>query len=78
MMGNLLMYNLESGFQHGMWDLCRESGREISETLKRRCVDVCFLQKVKWKGQGVKMTGNGFAENVKQKTVWINSCQFVN
>ena len=34
----LLMYNLESGFQEGMWDLCQESGREeISETLKTLC-----------------------------------------
>ena len=23
---NLLIYNLESGFQQGMWDLCRERG----------------------------------------------------
>ena len=32
------MYNLESGFQQGMWDLCQESGREeISDTLKTLC-----------------------------------------
>ena len=32
------MYNLESGFQQGMWDLCQESEREeISETLKTLC-----------------------------------------
>ena len=28
MVGNFLMYNLESGFQHGMWDLCGESGEK--------------------------------------------------
>ena len=33
---------------------------EISETLKRRCLDVCCLQEVKWKRQGAKMIGNGF------------------
>ena len=32
---------------------------EISETLKRH-VDICCLQEVRWKGQGVKMTGNVF------------------
>ena len=51
------MYNLESGFQHGMWDLCRESGGEISEILKRHCVDICCLQEVRWSG-GCK-TENG-------------------
>ena len=30
---------------------------EISETLKRRCVDICCLQEMRWKGQ---MIGNGF------------------
>ena len=33
---------------------------QISETLKRRCVDICCLQEVMWKRQGVKMIGNGF------------------
>ena len=33
---------------------------EISETLKRCCVDICCLQEVRWKGQGTKMTGNCF------------------
>ena len=28
MMKNIAMYNLESGFQHGMWDICQESGGE--------------------------------------------------
>ena len=32
---------------------------EISETLKRGCVDVFCLQEVRWKGQGAKMIGNG-------------------
>ena len=53
---NLLMYNLESSFQHGM------SGKwgEIYETLKRRCVDIYCLQEVRRKGQGAKMFGNYF------------------
>ena len=66
---------MESGFQHGMWDLCRESGGGISETLKRRCVDICCLKEVRWKGQGAKMIGNGLnffgVGVVKQKTVWV-------
>ena len=33
---------------------------ELSKTLKRHWVGVCCLQKVRWKGQGAKMTGNGF------------------
>ena len=33
---------------------------QISETLKRRCVDIRCLQEVMWKRQGVKMIGNGF------------------
>ena len=53
---NLLMYNLESSFQHGM------SGKwgEIYENLKRRCVDIQCLQEVRRKGQGAKMFGNDF------------------
>ena len=66
------MYNLESGFQHAIWDLCRESGGEISETLKRRCVNICCLQEVRWKGQGAKMIGNGF------KFLWTGGCKAEN
>ena len=55
-----------------MWDLCWESGGEISKTLKRRCVDICCLQKVKWKDQGAKMIGNGF------KFLWSGGCKAEN
>ena len=34
------MSNLEFGFQHEMWHLCREGGVKY-EILKRRCVDIC-------------------------------------
>ena len=44
----------------------------ISETLKRRRVDICCLQEVRWKGQGAKMTGNGF------KFLWSGSCKAEN
>ena len=30
----------------------------LSETLKRCCVNICCLQEVMWKGQGAKMIGN--------------------
>ena len=33
---------------------------EISETLKKRLVDISCLQEVRWKAQGAKMIGNGF------------------
>ena len=56
--------DVQSGIQFlWMWGLCRGSGGgggEISETLKRCCVDICCLQEVRWKGQGAKMIGNGF------------------
>ena len=46
------------GSMSGTWS-------EISETLKRRCVDICCLQEVKRKGQGAKMIriGGCKAEN---------------
>ena len=43
-----------------------------AETLKRRCVDICCLQEVRWKGQGVEMIGNGF------KFLWRGSCKAEN
>ena len=74
------MSNLEFGFQHGMWDLCRESGVKY-EILKRRCVDICCLQVVRWKGQGAKTVENGFkflwsgygfmAMDQKAREAWI-------
>ena len=45
---------------------------EISSTLKRCCVDICCLEEVRWKGQGVKMTGNGF------KFLWSGGCKAEN
>ena len=61
------MYNLESGFEHGMRDLCWES--KMSETLQRRYVDICCLQEVRWKGQGAKMIRSGF------KFLWSEGCK---
>ena len=49
--------------------------RGKSETLKKRCVDICCLEEVKWKEQWVKMIGKGF------KFLWsgsCNICQLVN
>ena len=64
------------------WNVGSMPGKwgEISETLKRPCVDICCLQGVRCKGQCAKMTGNGF------KFLWSRgykaengiSCQLVN
>ena len=47
------MYNLESGFQHGMWDLCRERGGKYLR-LRKEVVLIFVLQEVRWKGQRLK------------------------
>ena len=44
----------------------------ISETLKRRCIDMCCLQEVKCKGQVAKMNGNGL------KFLWSEGCKAEN
>ena len=59
------MYNLESGFQHGMWDLCRESGGKYLKL-------ICCLQEVRWKGQGAKVIGSAF------KFLWSGGCKAEN
>ena len=46
--------------------------REIYETLKRQCVDICCLQEVRWKGQGAEMIGNVF------KFLWSRGCKAEN
>ena len=40
--------------------------------MKRRCVDNCCLEEVRWKGQGAKITGNGF------KFLWNGGCKAEN
>ena len=54
MMKKILMYNLESDFQHGMWDLCREIGGKYLRLWKD--VVLMFAACRKWggKGKGVK------------------------
>ena len=49
-----------------------EKYRKISETLKRRCVDICCLQEVRWKAKEAKMIGNGF------KFLWSGGCKAEN
>ena len=53
-----------------------EKWDEIFETLKKRCVHICFLQAVKWKGQVVNVIENDFkflrsGGVLKQKTVCV-------
>ena len=45
---------------------------KIPEIFKRRFVDICGLQKVRWKGQRAKTTGIGF------KFLWSRSCKAEN
>ena len=54
--------DVQFGTWFSTWNVGSMSRRwgEISETLKRRCVDICGLQEVRWKGQGDKRIGNGF------------------
>ena len=46
--------------------------REISETLKRRCVDICCLEGVRRKGQGAKTIGTDL------KFLWSGGCKAEN
>ena len=61
------MYNLESSFQHGMWDVCQESGGKYLRLSK----DIGLIF-VRWKEQGAKMIGNGF------KFLWSGFCKAEN
>ena len=66
--------DVQSGIWFSTWNVGYMSGKwgEISETLNRCFVDICCLQKVSWKGQGVKMIGNGF------KFLWSGGCKAKN
>ena len=66
------MYNLELGFS--TWNVESVSGKwgQISETLKRKCVDICCLQKVRRKGHRIKLIGNGF------EFLWSEDCKAEN
>ena len=66
--------DVQFGIWFSTWNVGSMPGKwgEISETLKRRCVDICCVQEVKWKGQGARMIGNGF------KFLWSGSSKAVN
>ena len=66
--------DVQFGIQFSTWNVGSMLGkwREISETLKRHCVDICCVQEVKWKGQGARMISNGF------KFLWSGSSKAVN
>ena len=66
--------DVQFGIWFSTWNVGSMSGKwgEISEILKRRCVDICCFQEVRWKGQGAKMIGNGF------KFLWSGSCKAEN
>ena len=54
--------DIQFGIWFSTWNMGFMSGKwgGMSETLKRCWLDICRLQKVRWKGQGSKMIGNGF------------------
>ena len=66
--------DVQFGIRFSTWNVQSMSGKwwEISETLKRRNVDIYCLQEVRWKGQGAKMIGNGF------KVLWSGVCNAEN
>ena len=66
--------DIQFGIWFSTWNVGSMSGKcgEISETLKRCCVDICCVQEVRWKGQGARMIGNGF------KFLWSGSSKAVN
>ena len=66
--------DVQFGIWFSAWNVGSVSGKwgEISETLKRCCVNICCIQEVRWKGQGAKMIGNGF------KFLWSGSCKAEN
>ena len=72
---NLLMYDLESGFQHGIWDLCRESGKQYLRLWED--VVLMFAACRKWGGKdkGLKWLKWGLQT---RKWCRCNSCQLVN
>ena len=66
--------DVQFGIRFSTWNVGSMSGKwgEISQTLKRCCVDICCLLEVRRKGQGVKMIGNSF------KFLWSEGCKTEN
>ena len=48
------------GGKFGSWNVDSSSGREmeVCEELRKRQVDVCCLQEVRWRGEGTRFFGN--------------------
>ena len=40
-----------------MWITDSLSGKEVCEELRKRMIDVCCLQEVRWRGYGARMLG---------------------
>ena len=45
------------GVQFGTWNLGSGKGGVVCEELRKRRIDVCCLQEVRWRGQGTLMLG---------------------
>ena len=54
--------DVQFGIQFSTWNVGYMLGKwgEISENLKRPCVNICCLQEKRWKGKGAKIIRNGF------------------
>ena len=66
--------NVQFTIHFSTWNVGSMSWKsgEKCEPLKRRYVDICCLQEVRWKGQGPKMIGNGF------NFLWGGGCKAEN
>ena len=61
------------GVRLGSWNVgsLRGRGVEVCEELRKRRVDVCCVQEVRWRGQGARMIG---VEGRRYKLWWSGNC----
>ena len=51
--------DLRFGLRVGTWNLGSLSGKggEVCDEMRKRMIDVCCLQEVRWRGQSARMLG---------------------
>ena len=64
------------GVRVGTWNVGSMSGRdtEVCEELRKRRIDVCCLQEVRWRGQGVRFMG---VKSRRYKLLWSGNSDMV-